>query len=90
VNAGGYVSPDDITVTRFRYLLETISAKTGDTHVAIADATAGAQTVLREKYGKEIKLLDLMEAANSAIPDSKSGTYKYIDIVSGVALMLAQ
>ena len=89
INAGGYISPKDITVVRFRYLILEIVRKTGDDPIEIADWTVKVHSVLREKYGKDVKLLELMEEANIAIPDDKKKRFKYKDIIEmlGVTLM---
>src|SRR5689334_15633370 len=39
LNAGTSVDKNDVTVTRFKYLLEKISEKTGDDQVRIGDMT---------------------------------------------------
>lgn len=68
INEGGYVAKDDITVTRFRHLLETLDQKCFNSKQQIADIVVKAQEILRNNYGIEIKLLDLMEGVNKSIP----------------------
>ena len=61
INAGGYVPESHITVKRFRYLLNELQKKTGYTQQQIADANVYAVNTLRDKYGKNVQLLDFME-----------------------------
>lgn len=78
LDQGGYVEPDDIKVTRFRYLLNKLRPLTGDTDKELGDATWAAKNVLRDHYGVEVSMIDLMEQAVSIIegePEFK-GHYK--------------
>lgn len=68
INKDGYVSNDDITVTRFRYLLESLDNKTIESKQQISDMVVAGQKLLREKYGVDLNLLDLMEGVNNYIP----------------------
>ncbi|MBO1224554.1 MAG: hypothetical protein JYX80_08985 [Candidatus Scalindua sediminis] len=63
---------NDITVTRFRYLIESLDKKCINTKKDIADVVVQAQNTLREKYGKEVELLDLTEDINDYIPNEYS------------------
>ncbi|MEK7398983.1 MAG: hypothetical protein AAB116_18770 [Candidatus Poribacteria bacterium] len=72
INKGGYVSEDDITITRFRYLLESLDNKTIQNKQQIADMLVMGQKILREKYGKEYSLLALTEGVNKYITDSSN------------------
>jgi hypothetical protein len=85
INAGGYVSHDDVTVTRFAYLLDTLTSKTSNTRQQIADLTVNGQNVLRSKYGKDVKLLDLMEAANRSI--AAGVTAKYAEVMAVLVML---
>ncbi len=79
LNAGGYVSKDDITILRFHYLLGSLSSKTGDTQKTIADMTVTTHDLIKHDYGRDIKLLDMMEEANNVAGTSMAGrTYKEI------------
>ncbi|HUT60277.1 MAG TPA: hypothetical protein VNA25_20725 [Phycisphaerae bacterium] len=75
INAGGYVTEKDITVTRFAYLLCTIEAKTSNTTQQIADMSVGAVQNLRENYGRDVKLLDFMEGMNRVLPGGERSDY---------------
>ncbi|MGB2937177.1 MAG: hypothetical protein WBD05_03125 [Phycisphaerae bacterium] len=75
INAGGYVKEDHITVTRFAYLLRTIEPKTNNTAQQIADMSVAAVQALREKYGRDVKLLDFMEGMNRVLPTGKRLDY---------------
>jgi len=72
---GGYVKEDHITVTRFAYLLRTIEPKTNNTTQQIADMSVSATQALREKYGRDVKLLDFMEGMNRILPAGKRTDY---------------
>lgn len=69
INKGGYVSDNNITITRFRYLLESLDAKTKQSKQRIADMLVTGQRILREQYGRDISLLTLTEGVNNYIPD---------------------
>lgn len=75
INAGGYVREKDITVTRFAYLLRTIEPKTSNTTQQIADMSVSAVQYLREKYGRDVKLLDFMEGMNRVLPSGERSDY---------------
>lgn len=89
INSNGYVNEDDVTVTRFRYLLSTISQRTGYSSEKIADITVLAQKQLKEEYGKEVGLLDLMEGANKAL-SGHDVQVSYEEIMAIMMLMLSQ
>ena len=63
----GYVTRDDITVTRFRTLLDQLSSKYNETRQKISDVTVAAQNLLRDKYGIEESLLNIMEDMNQVV-----------------------
>jgi len=75
INKGGYVSEDDITITRFRYLLESLDNKTIQNKQQIADMLVMGQKILREKYGKEYSLLALTEGVNKYIADGSNADF---------------
>ncbi|MEA3414247.1 MAG: hypothetical protein U9Q99_01850 [Nanoarchaeota archaeon] len=84
INAGKYIEKDDITINRFRYLLDTLEKKTKNTKQEIADMSVAAlEKVAKEKYGLDITLLELMEGANNSIPEEAMGTdaVNYAEIV---------
>jgi hypothetical protein len=83
----GYpVEEDDITVKRFRYLLDSLEKKTTNTRQQLADYTFNTQKIAREKYGKDIKLIDLMEQANKAIPPGQKMDYNEIVVMTMVIM----
>jgi hypothetical protein len=54
----------------------------------LADLNAGwAQNDLKESYGKNVKLLELMEAANDSIPTGVK--MKYQEILAALIILLA-
>ena len=83
----GYpVGEDDITAKRFRYLLDSLEKKTNNTRQQLADYTVNTQKAAREKYGKEMKLLDLMEQAHKAIPPGQKMDYNEIVVMTMVLM----
>lgn len=60
----GYVSEDDITITRFRSLLQQLDAKYADNKQEIADSTVVAQKTLKNDYGIKETMLNIMEDLN--------------------------
>ena len=84
INAGKYIEKDDLTINRFRYLLDTLENKTKNTKEEIADMSVAAlEKVAKEKYGLDITLLELIEGANNSIPKEATGTdaVDYAEIV---------
>ena len=67
INAGGFVSADDITVKRFRFLLTDLQKRTGYTQQQIADLNTYAVDTLRDRYGRNVKLLDFMEQSSKQL-----------------------
>jgi hypothetical protein len=66
VNAGHFVKDTDVTVYRFRYLLTSLKNKTGYAPQKIADMIAKTRNLIKEEYGRDVKLLDITEAANKS------------------------
>lgn len=71
----GYVSRDDIIVTRFRTLLDQLGSKYHGTRQQISDATVVAQNLLRDKYGIEESLLNIMEDMNQVVITKVNPSY---------------
>ncbi len=71
INKGGPISKNDITVTRFRYLLESLEKKCINSKQDIADVLVTAQNTLRDNYGIRVELLSITEGINDYIPDWK-------------------
>ncbi len=63
IDAGHTVSADEVVVPRFRYLLRELSESFDIEYERVADVTVTARNQLRDKYGREVKLLFLMEQA---------------------------
>ena len=66
VNAGHFVPADDISVNRIGYLLGSLEASTDYPREKIAGQVATARDIIRKDYGKEVSILDILEAANKA------------------------
>jgi hypothetical protein len=64
LDEGYQVTEDTIRVKRYRYLLKDLSERTGETEYEIANHTVQAVNHSRESYGKEFKIMDLMERAH--------------------------
>ena len=63
IDAGRRVAPNDLTVARFRSLLDQLSSKYSEDRQQIADMTVVARDSLRED-GVEESLLNIMEGMN--------------------------
>ena len=61
---GDYEREDSVKVRRYNYLLENLAQRCSCEEINIADISVAAQKILREKYGKEVKNITLLEAAN--------------------------
>lgn len=59
----GYVSSDDISIARFRSLLQQLDTKYSESKQQIADMSVKAQSMLKEK-GLQESLLNIMEGMN--------------------------
>lgn len=66
VDMNGHVSQDDIVIKRFRYLIESLHSKTGYEPQKIADMVVKARNLINEEYGREVKIIDILEDANTA------------------------
>jgi hypothetical protein len=76
INAGDkYVPANDITVTRFGYLLRTIATRTGATEDQIANYTVGGWEEVQEKYGRQPTLLTFMEQCNGVAGEARGLNY---------------
>jgi hypothetical protein len=88
IDEGGYVDESDLKVARIRYLLSELERKTTNNRQEIADITVSTQQKGREYYGKDIKVIDIMEGANKAIPEGRKMDYG--EVAAMVIVMLGQ
>lgn len=79
INAGTYVQRDDITVKRFRSLLDQLSQKYVEDEQQIADMTVKIIEILKEK-GISEKPLAIMEGMNSLF--YSAAKLHYVEYVS--------
>jgi len=77
---GDYEKEDSVKVRRYNYLLESLAQRCSCEEINIADMSVAAQNILREEYGKEVKNITLLEAANEdlAYGCSKDDFTKYM------------
>jgi len=54
----------DVNAARIRYLLKSLSEKTGDSNQHIADRTSGATDTLKRDFGREVTRQRFLEEAN--------------------------
>ncbi len=80
INAGGYVSKDNITVARFRSLLRQLELTFIENKQQIADMSVTAQNLLK-KDGINESLLNIMEAMNQLF-SRKIENQKYAEYAS--------
>ena len=81
INAKGWVNKDDVTIIRFRFLLNSIQQQTGYPHRKIGDIVAMGRDQVRSHFGKEISLLGFMEEANRVMRSAPRGT-KFEEVVA--------
>lgn len=87
-NAGSLPS-NDITIRRFRYLLQRAAELTGDSQRDIADYVSKGQGLVNQN-GKQISLLEFMERANRLLETSGVSGIKYQDAATMTAVELSQ
>lgn len=80
IDAKQRVADDDITIARFRSLLNQLSETFSMRRQDIADKTVAIQQYLR-KEGVEEKMLNMMEGINRIFP-SNAGDWKYNTILA--------
>lgn len=80
IDAGGYVKEIDITINRFRTLLNLLSKKYVENRQQIADMSVTAQNMLRDR-GIAESILNIMEGMNK-IFKSDIGNQKYAEYAS--------
>jgi len=91
VDKGYSVDADDPAIARFAYLLQELDSKTRESQTQIADMLASGQQLLRTKYGREVGLLELTEAANQAIPEeAKSANLNFAEILAALIAVMAR
>lgn len=78
----------DPTVNRYRYLLDSLEKKTTNTRQQIADMTVTTQRSARNQFGKEVKLIDILEGSNKVIPAGRK--MDYAEVSAMVMVTLAQ
>lgn len=87
INAGGFVSESDITVKRFKFLLDDLQKKTGYTRQQIADLNTYAVDTLRDKYGRKANLLDFMEQSVRPLSAAK---VEYKEIIAAMIVLMGR
>jgi hypothetical protein len=80
IDAKGFVAEDDITVARFRSLLEQLSSTYDEDKQKIADMTVTARGLLR-KNGIDEKVLNIMEGMNQLF-SGKAENQKYSQMLA--------
>jgi hypothetical protein len=90
IDNGGQVAENDIRINRFRYLMDEISVRTGDTRSEIAEQTVKFTQVARNKYGKDVKNLDLMEAAYKYYANYPQAKSNYETVASFMLAAMVQ
>jgi hypothetical protein len=90
IDEGAAAREDDLAVKRFRFLLENIGRKTRNTKDQIGDMTVNAQKLLRDKYGREKTLRQLMEDADRAMPEGSQVKWDYAEIITALVILEGQ
>ncbi len=92
VNFGNKMADDDGEVARlrFKYLLDTLSKKSGATRTEIADQTFVGRRILREQYGKKATLAELMEGVLTSYGTTDGDFAKYSEMLSLLVSLYGQ
>ena len=61
-----WVGKDDVIVRRYQYLSEQLAKRFNTTTTDIGDIAVASINILRDEFGKTVKILSLLEAANEA------------------------
>ncbi|MDD4356020.1 MAG: hypothetical protein PHN98_02120 [Smithellaceae bacterium] len=87
LNAGKYIDESDITVKRFRYLLISLESTTGYSQEKIGDQIVFTRNYIRDKFGKEVSILQITEAAYQSkdLFDKNVKLEEYLAIYAGFA-----
>jgi hypothetical protein len=89
LDAGWKIEETDPSINRYRYLINTISRKTGEPKERISDITYNGQQELFNRYGKEITLLEIMEQANIAL-SGVNAKISYAEVVSALIVLTGE
>lgn len=89
LNAGRWVKEDDVTIIRFRFLLNSISARSGYSPTRISDMVAKARDMIRRDFGKEVNLLAFTEEIYREVLAAPKGT-KLVDLIASVAISIGR
>lgn len=76
-----YISTDDPCIYRYKYLVDSIASKTSNTREEIGDITYNAQDLILKERGRKMKLIDILEQGNIAMPDNGQ-KYKYSEVLA--------
>ncbi len=71
----GYVSRDDITIIRFKSLLQQLDATYADNKQELGDSTVVAQRMLKNDYGIKETMLNIMEDLNKVYVTKVNPSY---------------
>lgn len=87
VSAGTYLPPDHLKVKRTRYLLQSLSEKSGEPEQRVGDMAAATGNLIEERYGKRYTVIQLLEMANSAkaVRDGTIGLQEYWALAATLA-----
>ena len=80
--------PNKTKVARYRYLLNTLEKKTGDSKERIGDMTVKSQEILKKEYGREVTLLDLLEGVNKSI--SSTSKVPYANVIAVYIMLIGR
>jgi hypothetical protein len=88
LDKGHPLEEGDPSINRYRYLLDSLENKTTNTRQQIGDMTVTMKQSARNKFGKELTLLEIMEASNKVIPVGRK--MHYAEVSAMVMVTLAQ
>lgn len=86
INAGRVVNTDDTTVFRFRFLLNELKDASGQPTTEIGDMLNVGRKEIRERFGKNVGLLEFTEAAYRSRASIK--TLRFAEHVTRLVILI--
>lgn len=69
IDKGGYLEEDDLIVTEYKRVLNSLEGKVINDEVEIGDIVVTTQEILREDYNINLSILKIMKDLDASIPD---------------------
>jgi|SRR2546423_8890154 len=85
----GYLHDDDVRINRIRFLLNSISERTGDSKETIADWTVRSTQVLHNEYGRDVKNVEFLEQCKNFLDADPKIKLKFEQIATMITMTYA-